>query len=49
MDLDYEKYEEECEKIRTMNETYLELFEEDLADVSSATKSKRLIFDRICF
>lgn len=42
MDLDYEKYEEECEKIRTMNETYLELFEEDLADVSSATKKRHL-------
>ena len=36
---DYEKYEEECNKIRETNEAFLSLFESDLSDTGLSQKT----------
>ena len=38
-EFDYEKYEQECERIRTTNDKLLELFEKDLSDSGLSIKT----------
>ena len=42
MDFDYKEYEKRCDEIRALNETVLEMFENEMAELSPATRNKHL-------